>query len=972
VESLFETVRAQASRAAWSRGVELARAGAVVAEHGEADELTFRVRAGGLVQPTVIVYTSDPAWECDCAGLEDPCEHVAAVAIALRQAKRAGRTLPGAHAAGRVGYRFTHTPEGLVLERVVVGPAGERPLRTTLTALASGRVDGPEVLAGQADLAVELALGPRRAGVLPRGVLRSLLVPLADCADVTLDGRPVRASAEPVEFRVRVSDDPGGFRVRVEPDPPLEEDLGEEVALCAGVLRPIGPTRLTGRERDDLLGSGRVFPLERATELVAEILPGLETRLPVLRESARLPGSRLEPPRLVVDVAREGSGLSLLATIVYGDPPTARIDAGRLTHLRGPVPRRDEEAEGRLVARLRSALGMAPGHRISFDTDASLEIAARLARLDAEIRGDAHEAFFPTAALVPHLRLEGDRLDLAFEPAEPPAPGAPRAGRADAAAVLGAWRSGASVVALEGGGVAPLPADWLARHGARVADLLAARDRAGRLPRAALPQLARLCDALGAPRPAALAGLERLVDEFEALPAAALPPDLRAALRPYQRAGVDWLCFLGGAGLGALLADDMGLGKTVQALCALRGRSLVVAPTSLLGNWAEEIARFRPALRVATYHGADRDLEDAADVTLTTYALLRRDVERLTARPWTTVILDEAQTIKNPESQVAQAAWGLVAERRIALTGTPVENHLADLWSQMHFLNPGLLGSRAEFEERTAGPLAEGDPEAAARLAERIRPFVLRRRKRDVAPELPPRTDVVLRVELSETERAVYDTVRAASVEPVVRALREGGSILAALEALLRLRQACCHPGLVPGQSEGASSKLALLLDRLETAHEDGHRALVFSQWTALLDRVEPLLREAGLDFVRLDGSTRDRAAVVRRFQAEDGPPVFLISLRAGGSGLNLAAADHVFLLDPWWNPAVEDQAADRAHRIGQDRPVLVHRLVARDTVEERILALQAHKRELAEAVLGDEVLAARLTRDDLLALLGA
>jgi SNF2 family DNA or RNA helicase len=413
----------------------------------------------------------------------------------------------------------------------------------------------------------------------------------------------------------------------------------------------------------------------------------------------------------------------------------------------------------------------------------------------------------------------------------------------------------------------------------------------------------------------------------------------------------------------------MGLGKTLQALATFGPRTLVVAPTSLLANWRDELARFRPELEVHTYHGADRELEDRAPVTLTTYALLRRDAEKLAAIPWELVVLDEAQAIKNPDSQTARAAFALRAERRTALTGTPVENRLEELWSEMHFLNPGLLGGRADFDSRVAKPIASGEPGAAQQLRERLRPFVLRRRKAEVAPELPPRTDLVLHCVLSDAERAVYDAVRAATTPEVLEKLAHGGSVMEALEALLRMRQACCHPRLVPGQQLDASAKLELLADRLETVAADGHKALVFSQWTSLLDLVEPRLREAGLDFVRLDGSTRDRGEVVARFQSENGPPVFLISLRAGGTGLNLTAADHVFLLDPWWNPAVEDQAADRAHRIGQERPVLVHRLVAQDTVEERILALQESKRALASAAL-DGGAGGELTREDLLALL--
>jgi SNF2 family DNA or RNA helicase len=395
-----------------------------------------------------------------------------------------------------------------------------------------------------------------------------------------------------------------------------------------------------------------------------------------------------------------------------------------------------------------------------------------------------------------------------------------------------------------------------------------------------------------------------------------------------------------------------------------------VTPTSVLHNWAEELRRFRPGLRYAIYHGAQRRLDVTADVILTTYAILRLEAATLAQEMWETVVLDEAQTIKNPDSQVARAAYSLQARRRLVLSGTPVENRLEELWSLMHFLNPGLLGGRQDFQERYAKPIAAGQAGAATRLRERLRPFILRRRKHEVATELPPRTDVVLRCLLWEDEQQVYEAIRAATREQVVQRLRAGGSVLEALEALLRLRQACCHSGLIPGQQAATSSKVTLLLETLEQVVAEGHKALVFSQWTSLLDRVEPHLRAAGLGFTRLDGSTRDRAAVVHRFQDPQGPPVLLISLRAGGLGLNLTAADHVFLLDPWWNPAVEDQAADRAHRLGQDRPVLVYHLVAEETVEERILALQAHKRALSAVALEGAERAAALTREDLLALL--
>jgi SNF2 family DNA or RNA helicase len=441
-------------------------------------------------------------------------------------------------------------------------------------------------------------------------------------------------------------------------------------------------------------------------------------------------------------------------------------------------------------------------------------------------------------------------------------------------------------------------------------------------------------------------------------------------LRGYQQDGVDWLSFLRDAELGAVLADDMGLGKTLQTIAVLRGRTLVVCPKSVLHNWAAELARFRPSLRVALFHGPSRALDPRADVTLTTYAVLRLDTGALAAEAWDTVVLDEAQAIKNESSQSARAAFELQGRFRVALSGTPVENRLEELWSVMHFANPGLLGGRSDFQERFTAPIAVGDAGAAKRLRAKIRPFVLRRMKRDVLPELPPRMEQVLHVELDEGERAIYDAVRVATKKEVADRLDQGGGVLAALEALLRLRQASCHAALVPGQKAETSSKVEAVVDALSDAAADGHKALVFSQWTSLLDLVEPHLREAGIAFTRLDGATRDRAAVVGEFQAEAGPPVMLVSLKAGGTGLNLTAADHVFLLDPWWNPAVEDQAADRAHRIGQERPVMVYRMVAKDTVEERILALQEKKRAIADVALGEASQAGGITREELLGLL--
>jgi SNF2 family DNA or RNA helicase len=660
----------------------------------------------------------------------------------------------------------------------------------------------------------------------------------------------------------------------------------------------------------------------------------------------------------------------VLPTLVYGDPPLLRIDGDQAIALSDDVPLRRRDEERARLQELRDGLNLVPGRRIDLDGSEAVRFAAKLRDWQRQSGDVRSAAMFGDKPLIPRLVMNGDEFEVLFETEEDGDDEGNARKRADAASVLRAFRDGLDLVPLDGGGWAPLPAAWLAQHGHRVLDLLAARDKDKKLPTAALPDLGALCDVLNAPKPVSLAKLEPLLKDFTGLPHAALPSDLNAELRGYQQFGVDWLSFLRSAGLGAVLADDMGLGKTLQTICVLKGRVLVVCPKSVVHNWAAEIARFRPGLRTTIYPGIRRELEEHADVTLTTYSVLRLDIERLAELDWDIIVLDEAQAIKNAESQTARAAFQLKGEFRVALSGTPVENRLEELWSLIHFVNPGLLGARSDFQERYATPIAAGNVEAGTRLRTKVRPFVLRRVKRDVLPELPPRTDAVLHVELDENERAVYDAVRAATHKELIERLSQGGNVMAALEALLRLRQAACHAGLVPGQTAERSSKIDRLLEALEEVSAEGHKALVFSQWTSLLDRVEPHLDAAGIAFTRLDGSTRDRAGVVAHFQSESGPPVMLVSLKAGGTGLNLTAADHVFLLDPWWNPAVEDQAADRAHRIGQDRPVMVYRMVAKDTVEERILSLQERKRSLADVALGEANQGQPITRAELMALL--
>ncbi|MEX2586670.1 MAG: DEAD/DEAH box helicase [Actinomycetota bacterium] len=546
--------------------------------------------------------------------------------------------------------------------------------------------------------------------------------------------------------------------------------------------------------------------------------------------------------------------------------------------------------------------------------------------------------------------------------------------------LLAAARRGEAFVRLGDGSVGLLPEEWLAEYKA-IAGLGTPGEDGLRFERAQVG----LVDALLAARPEVSfdgtfrQARQRLL-EFDAVQPGTEPEGFGGSLRPYQKEGLGWFKFLQDFGFGGCLADDMGLGKTVQVLALLQSRahgdatkpSLVVVPSSLVFNWLEEAARFTPQLRVLDHTGRREEpgshFEDY-HLVLTTYGTLRKDIARLAEIEFDYCILDEAQAIKNPSTATAKAARLLVADHRLALSGTPIENHLGELWSLFDFLNPGMLGSVSAFRKGIGAK--DLDEQGRRALAAAVRPFVLRRTKQQVAADLPAKTEQTQFCELPAAQRRQYDQLRKHYRRSLLQRVDSQGmarSKIQVLEALLRLRQAACHPGLIDAKrSREASAKLDLLVPQLIEVCAEGHKALVFSQFTTMLGILKDRLEPEGLTYEYLDGHTRDRQAPVRRFQADPDCRLFLISLKAGGLGLNLTAAEYVFLLDPWWNPAVEAQAIDRAHRIGQDKPVFAYRIIARDTVEEKVLALQESKRELADAIIGgDNSLIRRIRREDL------
>lgn len=511
------------------------------------------------------------------------------------------------------------------------------------------------------------------------------------------------------------------------------------------------------------------------------------------------------------------------------------------------------------------------------------------------------------------------------------------------------------------------------------------RFKGGKMPLHPLDAAALGLAELGIEPPPRLAELSAKLRDFDGIDPEPPPEGLRAELRPYQLSGFRWMQFLARHELHGILADDMGLGKTLQTLAHLlaekeSGRSsgrasLVVAPTSVVPNWRAEAMKFAPGLRILVLDGPERKKYfrsiPYADLVLTSFALLQRDIEKLREHPFHLAVLDEAQHIKNPAAKVAQAACKLDARHRVCLSGTPVENHLGELWSQMKFLMPGFLGGQEDFNRRFRNPIEkDGDEERQAALKKRVAPLILRRTKDQVAKELPPKTELIHTIELTTGQKDLYETIRAAMDKRVRQAIAARGaekSQMVFLEALMKLRQICCDPRLLKFEGESrleaeaaGSGKLDYLFELLETLVEEGRRTLLFSQFTSMLQLIEDGLNQRGISYLKLTGASKDRGKLVSDFQNGDAS-VFLISLKAGGTGLNLVAADTVIHYDPWWNPAAEAQATDRAYRIGQDKPVFVHKLICQGTVEERIHKLQQQKSQLANALLADADISTRL-----------
>jgi superfamily II DNA or RNA helicase len=953
MSELFQAVRESCTPALWSKAVELARTGTFSADR-QGDTITVNVTPkDAAVRPIVSLYEEDLDWQCTCVSDDDPCQHVAAAVIAIRRAREKGEDLPSAAAdTGRVIYEFSTQTNQLLLQRTISSSAASQPLTTTLSALTSGRVNGPSVITSPTDMEIDILIGSDRSGLLAPQKIPELLQKMAtgNCT-VNLDGTPVKTSAEPTGLEIVISDDGPGVRVRAQKPSAVSliykngyavvGDDGKERTLHPAVLPESGP------QMSELLSGGRFVARQEFGTFVSTVLPALQQRYPVKVLTSQLPTQSHGKARLELQLTdRWPAGLEVAPAIVYGDPVNTRIADGRVSHSGPKVSARSADDELKLKDELWRLFKLELGPAILLPAEQAFDLLAKIPTFRGDVTGDGAEKWKFVGRLTPEISWQDEFPEASFFAQA----GGTRLS-AGGERVFQAWTRGESMVRLDGGGFASLPLDWLDQSGDILAWMFSAKEHA-KPGTAALRAVYQAAEDLGIALPPAAADLRA---RFTRKTDPSAFPALTATLRPYQEDGIAWLHTLAASGQGGILADDMGLGKTLQTISVLKKPSLVVAPTSVLTNWQREIEKFRPGLKAVVFHGSQRRLDPEADVIITSYNLVRLAGE-LRQPHWSIVVADEAQFMKNPDSQIFAAMSCLKASARFALTGTPIENRLSDLWAQMEFVNPGLLGGRKYFAEVVASRIGKGDTRATEHLRNRIRPYFLRRLKTEVARDLPPKTQMIRSVELSEAEQALYQRILINTRSDLEKAAAEDKEVssLRILEMLLRLRQACCHPDLLPGISGYRSSKVEEAVEMIATLVEEEHKILIFSQWTSYLDLIGSALADNNIPTLRIDGSTDARQAVVDRFQSSGTEQVLLMSLKAGGTGLNLTAADHVLIVDPWWNPAAEEQALSRAWRIGQDKPVFVHKFVAASTIEESILQLQAAKQHLSDSVTGE------------------
>lgn len=970
MQDLYNEVYEATDKKIWAKGLEFAR--------------RKDVKVSGLNRFAVLEASKasdhevrlDPVdldWMCSCVSKSDPCEHVAATVIALKL--EAEKNVPIEKYSSNkyiVKYAFEKAlNKSLVLKRKLVSENSsesnnELEVKHSIVSIVSGRIDGPSISAKSYDLEIDRVMsgdfGARVDGYISTNRAWALLMPhlevLTDSQTVLYKNEEVKVDkAKKAADLLEVFPDGPGYTLKLKNNPDIIENFSNGVCLYNGQygleIRMNAPNDLPDAIISQLKG-GRYFPPNEKVELFSKLLPQLKTRFKVVELDVEEKATYEILGFCVKNTLIGPRKVETSFHISYGDPVKAYVDGQDFVCLEKSVPLRQLDRELTKRREFERDFFLELSKPYIYEGEKLFEWVNKITRFRIPFIGDDLDNLkvVGKSAILAKLlnddisfnvEIEGDEFSV--EPED----------------LLETYEKESQFIKTEKGYVQISP-QWLDEYQDLIRSFVVAKNSKSKGGVADLEKI-RIIEGFGFSPPKKLKAFK---DNLFSSEQSFDFTKISANLRSYQEEGIEWLNRLKGAGLGALLADDMGLGKTLQSLSVFESKTLVVCPTSLMFNWAAEIEKFRPDLSLSVYHGVNRTLDMNSDVVITTYGILRSDIDKLNCQTWNVVCVDEAQVIKNPQSKAASALWKLDSKFKLALTGTPIENHYKDLWSIFNFITPGLLGELSYFEKFVVRPIQNESLSALEDFKGRVGQFILRRTKKDVLLELPEKTEMINYCELTEAQKSAYEEylsgVRTKMAEEEIKPIQ-------IFELILRLRQFACDPRLVDANYKGGSGKIDLFKSLISEVTEEKHKSLVFSQWTSFLDLIQDELRDLGIKTYRLDGSTRNRQQVVEAYNNESEACVFLLSLKAGGVGLNLTSADHVFLLDPWWNPATERQAIDRAHRIGQKNPVMIHRLVGKNTIEEKVVKLQKIKEDMSNMVLED-MDSASISKSDILALL--
>ena len=1041
MDEFFKILKSESTPFVFSNGVNLSRIGEFKFETElENDEITLNVYSPlSRKNYEVSLWIKDNAWSCNCDESSDPCTHVIASVLKIKNHQENSTTDKSESVDVKSGnknlnqnlniqrneeitfirYELNEIDNLICIDRFICvqkdGQILEKKIIERNFFRDETRIKNSKIKLIKEDLGIDLLLkspfgnsGSFENKVIDPKNIKELLNKLSFVSNVFFENQKIQSSREIIRPSIEVHSRGENFILKNAINPFPDKIFENGAAIIKDKIYYVEPISYSDYSQKYIrISDELMFSRKELGYLISELIPYIQKKHEIIIKTDKLPSLRQINPRIVVNTESLNEEFFITPHLVYGDPEIARVINNKL-YLQSTkiAPLRDINKEAQIINEFEPMFKLKVGvtNKVINKKEALL-LVDRFIKLNIISKSNDISYIHQDSKLSPLISFINEQLSFQMQLETENG----NKTYVDGSKLLSAWKEGKSVFEYSAKNWVNIPEKFFNEYGTIISGFINAQNlNKNLLPRHKVFELLALEESSsGQIKVEGDLFLNKFKESVNSIGTSSESihsnniinveniEGLNVSLRNYQHKGVAWLKFLKDIQVGGILADDMGLGKTLQAICSISPgeRTLIVAPTSVLSNWINQIKNFRPCLKATIYHGKNRNLFEKQDIaiqdsdsknsdiniffdcTITSYAILRLDINLIKNINWDYIILDESQNIKNPESLVTKAAYTLQAKSKLTITGTPIENDLKDLWSQFNFLNPNMLRNKDEFDKNLLKPIVFGDKKKLQNLKSKVKPFILRRLKKDVAKDLPSRTDITLQAEFSEEERKIYNAMYILTKKEAIENLA-ANNIISALSAILRLRQACCHFSLIPGQyiNIERSAKIEVLIEHLNSSMLNGHKALVFSQWTSFLDLIEKELNKENIVYSRLDGTTKNRSEVVDAFQTQDDIKVMLLSLKAGGVGITLTAADHVYIMDPWWNPFVEEQAADRAHRIGQVNPVIVHRIIVPDTIEENILILQSKKKEVASLILDNNaVLSAEqgtLTKDDLLALL--